>query len=109
MIIRLYLDVTGVKKMAEGLRQIVELPDPIREIQNLHYRQTAIQGGKMRVPLGVACMIYESRPNVTADADGLCLKSGNTVILMGGSVVFYSNKAIIHCIHNGLRKVGLPV
>jgi len=105
---RLTLTEKSVKAMAEGLRQIAALPDPIGEISGLCYRPSGIQVGKMRVPLGVIGIIYESRPNVTADAAGLCLKSGNAAILRGGSEAIYSNQAIAACIHDGLRAAGLP-
>ena len=94
--------------MAEGLRQIATLPDPIGVISDLAYRPSGIQVGKMRVPLGVIGIIYESRPNVTADAAGLCLKSGNAVILRGGSEAIHSNQAIALCIKHGLEVAGLP-
>ncbi|MEQ1814095.1 MAG: glutamate-5-semialdehyde dehydrogenase, partial [Candidatus Nitrotoga sp.] len=93
---------------AEGLRQIASLPDLIGEISELKFRPSGIQVGKMRVPLGVIGIIYESRPNVTADAAGLCLKSGNAAILRGGSEAFYSNQAIAACVHQGLQQAGLP-
>ena len=94
--------------MAEGLRQIAALPDPVGEVTDMNYRPSGIQVGKMRVPLGVIGIIYESRPNVTADAAGLCLKSGNAAILRGGSEAQYSNQAIATCIHEGLKAAGLP-
>ena len=94
--------------MAEGLLQIARLPDLIGEISDLKYRPSGIQVGKMRVPLGVIGIIYESRPNVTADAAGLCLKSGNAAILRGGSEAIHSNQAIAACVHAGLRIAGLP-
>ena len=94
--------------MAEGLRQIAALPDPIGGISDMNYRPSGIQVGKMRVPLGVIGIIYESRPNVTADAAGLCLKSGNAAILRGGSEAIHSNQAIAACVHQGLREAGLP-
>ena len=94
--------------MAEGLEQIAALPDPVGEITDLKYRPTGIQVGKMRVPLGVVGIVYESRPNVTADAAGLCLKSGNAAILRGGSEAIHSNAAIAACVHEGLRAAGLP-
>jgi glutamate-5-semialdehyde dehydrogenase len=94
--------------MAEGLLQIAQLPDPIGEIGGMSYRPSGIQVGKMRVPLGVIGIIYESRPNVTADAAGLCLKSGNAAILRGGSEAIHSNHAIAACVHVGLRAAGLP-
>ena len=94
--------------MVEGIRQIVALPDPIGEIFDLKYRPTGIQVGRMRVPLGVIGIIYESRPNVTADAAALCLKSGNATVLRGGSEAFHSNQAIVACIHQGITKFDLP-
>ena len=105
---RLTLTDLSVHSMAEGLRQIAALPDLIGEISDLKYRPSGIQVGKMRVPLGVIGIIYESRPNVTADAAGLCLKSGNAAILRGGSEAIYSNQAIAACVHQGLREAGLP-
>ena len=105
---RLELNPERVQAMAEGLRQIASLPDPVGEISNMSYRPSGIQVGKMRVPLGVIGIIYESRPNVTADAAGLCLKSGNATILRGGSEAFHSNQAIAACIHKALAEVGLP-
>jgi glutamate-5-semialdehyde dehydrogenase len=105
---RLTLTEKTVQSMAEGLRQIAALPDPIGEISDMKYRPSGIQVGKMRVPLGVIGIIYESRPNVTADAAGLCLKSGNAAILRGGSEAIHSNQAIAACVHQGLREAGLP-
>jgi glutamate-5-semialdehyde dehydrogenase len=105
---RLELNDERITGMAEGLRQIATLPDPVGEITNLAYRPSGIQVGKMRVPLGVIGIIYESRPNVTADAAGLCLKSGNAAILRGGSEAIHSNQAIAACIHRGLQQAGLP-
>ena len=105
---RLTLTPRTVASMAEGLEQIVALPDPIGEISELRYRPTGIQVGMMRVPLGVVGIIYESRPNVTADAAGLCLKAGNATILRGGSEAIRSNTAIAACVHEGLRAAGLP-
>ncbi len=93
--------------MVEGLRQIVALPDPVGQITDLVYRPTGIQVGRMRVPLGVIGIIYESRPNVTADAAGLCLKSGNASILRGGSEALKSNLAIARCLSEGLSAAGL--
>jgi glutamate-5-semialdehyde dehydrogenase len=90
------------------LEQIAALPDPIGEISDMTYRPSGIQLGKMRVPLGVVGIIYESRPNVTADAAALCLKSGNATILRGGSEAIHSNQAIAECIHQGLAETGLP-
>ena len=105
---RLTLTDARVEAMAEGLEQIAALPDPIGEVTGMTYRPSGIQLGKMRVPLGVIGIIYESRPNVTADAAGLCLKSGNATILRGGSEAIYSNQAIALCIHKGLQRAGLP-
>jgi len=105
---RLELNPERIAAMAEGLRQIVALPDPVGEVTDMNYRPSGIQVGKMRVPLGVIGIIYESRPNVTADAAGLCLKSGNAAILRGGSEAQYSNQAIAACIHEGLKAAGLP-
>jgi glutamate-5-semialdehyde dehydrogenase len=108
MIDRLTLSHPAIATMANGLRQIAQLPDPIGEITDLKYRPSGIRVGKMRVPLGVVGIIYESRPNVTADAAGLCLKSGNACILRGGSEALHSNLAIAACIREGLRSAGLP-
>jgi glutamate-5-semialdehyde dehydrogenase len=94
--------------MAEGLREIAKLADPVGEITGLAYRPSGIQVGRMRVPLGVIAIIYESRPNVTADAGGLCLKSGNACILRGGSEALKSNLAIAACLAHGLKSAGLP-
>jgi glutamate-5-semialdehyde dehydrogenase len=105
---RLTLTEKTIQGMAEGLRQIAALPDPIGEISDMKYRPSGIQVGKMRVPLGVIGIIYESRPNVTADAAGLCLKSGNAAILRGGSEAIHSNQAIAACVYQGLREAGLP-
>ena len=106
---RLELTDARIDAMAEGLRQIAGLKDPVGEISNLSYQPSGIQVGRMRVPLGVIGIIYESRPNVTADAAGLCLKSGNACILRGGSEALHSNQAIAACIRTGLQSVGLPV
>lgn len=108
MLDRLALTDAGIESMAEGLRQIATLSDPIGEITDMSYRPSGIQIGKMRVPLGVIGIIYESRPNVTADAAGLCLKSGNATILRGGSEAVHSNQAIAECIREGLAASGLP-
>ena len=105
---RLKLTAKGVEEMAEGLRQIARLPDPVGEVTDLRYRPSGIQVGRMRVPLGVVGIIYESRPDVTADAGGLCLKSGNAAILRGGSEAMHSNQAIAACIAAGLKAAGLP-
>ena len=104
------LELTGprIESMAQGLGQVAALADPIGEMTDLNYRPSGIQVGRMRVPLGVVGIIYESRPNVTADAAGLCLKSGNATILRGGSEAIHSNQAIAACIHQGLEKAGLP-
>ena len=105
---RLTLTDKTILGMAEGLRQIAALPDLIGEISDMKYRPSGIQVGKMRVPLGVIGIIYESRPNVTADAAGLCIKSGNAAILRGGSESIHSNQAIAACVHAGLKAAGLP-
>ena len=105
---RLTLTPKSVSAMAEGLRQIAQLPDPVGEISGMSYRPSGIQVGRMRVPLGVIGIIYEARPNVTADAAGLCLKSGNAAILRGGSEAIHSNQAIGACVHEGLKAAGLP-
>jgi glutamate-5-semialdehyde dehydrogenase len=105
---RLELNGARIQSMADGLRQIARLPDPVGEITDLNYRPSGIQVGRMRVPLGVIGIIYESRPNVTADAAGLCLKSGNASILRGGSEAIHSNRAIAVCIQAGLKAAGLP-
>ncbi len=105
---RLELTSERIAGMAEGLRQIASLPDPVGAMTDMDFRPSGIQVGKMRVPLGVIGIIYESRPNVTADAAGLCLKSGNASILRGGSEAIHSNQAIATCIHEGLEKAGLP-
>jgi len=94
--------------MIEGLRQVASLPDPIGEITDMTYRPSGIQVGRMRVPLGVIGIIYESRPNVTVEAASLCLKSGNATILRGGSEAIHSNQAIAACLAKGLKESGLP-
>ncbi|MFQ3245967.1 MAG: glutamate-5-semialdehyde dehydrogenase [Arenicella sp.] len=106
---RLVLSDAGIAAMAEGCRQVAALPDPIGEVSDMSYRPSGIQVGKMRVPLGVIGIIYESRPNVTIDAAILCLKSGNATILRGGSEAIHSNMAIAQCIADGLAEVGLPL
>ena len=108
LIDRLTLTSKSIAAMAEGLRQVSQLPDPVGELTHLRTRPSGIQVGKMRVPLGVIGIIYESRPNVTADAAGLCLKSGNAVILRGGSEAARSNQAIAGCIAAGLKAAKLP-
>ena len=105
---RLELSARGVQAMAQGLREIAAQPDPVGEISDLKYRPSGIQVGRMRVPLGVIGIIYESRPNVTADAAALCLKAGNAAILRGGSEALQSNQAIAACIQQGLAATGLP-
>ena len=105
---RLELTPARIEAMADGLKQVAGLPDPIGEVSGMNQRPTGIQVGRMRVPLGVVGIIYESRPNVTADAAGLCVKSGNAAILRGGSEAIHSNLAIADCIHEGLREAGLP-
>jgi glutamate-5-semialdehyde dehydrogenase len=105
---RLRLKPATITAMAEALRQIAALPDPVGELSDLKYRPTGIQVGRMRVPLGVVGIVYESRPNVTADASALCLKSGNACILRGGSEAFRSNQAIATCVREGLRLSDLP-
>lgn len=108
LIDRLTLTPKTIASMAEGLRQIAALPDPVGEITDLKYRPSGIQVGRMRVPLGVIGIIYEARPNVTADAAGLCVKAGNAVILRGGSEALHSNQAIAACVREGLAAAGLP-
>ncbi|MCJ1881504.1 MULTISPECIES: glutamate-5-semialdehyde dehydrogenase [Pseudomonas] len=108
MLDRLALTPARIDDMIEGLRQVATLPDPIGEIRDMRYVPSGIQLGKMRVPLGVVGIIYESRPNVTIDAASLCLKSGNATILRGGSEAIHSNQAIAACIQTGLAKAGLP-
>lgn len=108
MLDRLALTPARIDDMIEGLRQVATLPDPIGEIRDMRYVPSGIQIGKMRVPLGVVGIIYESRPNVTIDAASLCLKSGNATILRGGSEAIHSNQAIARCIQQGLAKAGLP-
>jgi len=105
---RLLLNGDRVEAMAEGLEQIAALPDPVGAIDALRYRPSGIQVGHMRVPLGVIGIIYESRPNVTADAAGLCLKSGNAAILRGGSEAIHSNRVIAACMRRALLEAGLP-
>ncbi len=108
LIDRLTLTPKGVASMVDGLLQITALADPIGEISDLNYRPSGIQVGKMRVPLGVVGIIYEARPNVTADAAGLCIKAGNAAILRGGSEAIHCNQAIATCVKEGLRAAGLP-
>ena len=105
---RLELNPERIAAMIEGLHQVADLPDPVGDITELQDRPSGIKLGKMRVPLGVVGIIYESRPNVTVDAASLCLKSGNATILRGGSEAIHSNQAIAACISRGLAAVGLP-
>ncbi len=105
---RLALTDAVIESMASGLEQIVALPDPVGEILDMRFRPTGIQVGRMRVPLGVIGIVYESRPNVTIDAAGLCIKSGNATILRGGSEAIHSNQALAALIREGLRDAGLP-
>ncbi len=105
---RLTLTEKSIEAMAEGLEQVATLPDPVGEVTDLKRRPSGIQVGKMRVPLGVVGIIYEARPNVTADAAALCLKSGNAAILRGGKEAIRSNQAIAACVKQGLAAVGLP-
>ena len=104
---RLMLNPERISDIVEGLEQVASLPDPIGEITDLKYRPSGIQVGKMRVPIGVMGMIYESRPNVTIDAAVLCLKSGNAVILRGSSDAINSNRALYKCIKDGLTEAGI--
>ncbi|KMM86994.1 glutamate-5-semialdehyde dehydrogenase [Pseudomonas taetrolens] len=108
MLERLTLTPARIDSMIVGLRQVASLPDPVGAIRDMSYRPSGIQVGKMRVPLGVVGIIYESRPNVTIDAASLCLKSGNATILRGGSEAIHSNRAIAACIQQGLAEAGLP-
>jgi glutamate-5-semialdehyde dehydrogenase len=105
---RLALTTKSIAAMADGLAEIAALADPVGEVTELRCRPSGIQVGRMRVPLGVVGIIYESRPNVTADAAGLCLKAGNATILRGGSEALRSNQAIAACVHHGLRDAGVP-
>lgn len=108
MLDRLALTPARIDAMIEGLHQVTALPDPVGSITDMDYRPSGIQLGKMRVPLGVIGIIYESRPNVTIEAASLCLKSGNAVILRGGSEAIHSNNALARCIQQGLKVAGLP-
>ncbi len=108
MLDRLTLSEKSILTMAEGLQQIANLADPIGEMSNFKYRPSGIQIGQMRVPLGVIGIIYEARPNVTVDAAGLCIKSGNACILRGGSEAIHCNQALAKLVHEGLEKAGLP-
>jgi glutamate-5-semialdehyde dehydrogenase len=108
MLDRLELTPKRIDGVIEGLRQVAALTDPIGEISDLRYMPSGIQVGRMRVPLGVVGIIYESRPNVTVEAASLCLKSGNATLLRGGSEALHSNQALAACIASGLRAAGLP-
>ena len=108
MLDRLMLTEKSINTMVEGLQQIANLADPIGEMSNFKYRPSGIQIGQMRVPLGVIGIIYEARPNVTVDAAGLCIKSGNACILRGGSEAIHCNQALAKLVHEGLQKAGLP-
>ncbi len=108
LIDRLTMTAQSIVAMADGLRQVASLPDPIGAVSELRQQPSGIRVGRMRVPLGVIAIIYESRPNVTADAAGLCLKSGNATILRGGSEAIHSNQAIAECVRQGLASAGLP-
>jgi glutamate-5-semialdehyde dehydrogenase len=108
MLDRLTISAKSIEAMAQGLEQVAALPDPIGEISDMKYRPTGIQVGKMRVPLGVVGIIYEARPNVTADAAALCLKSGNAAILRGGKEALRCNQAIAASVRAGLKAAGLP-
>lgn len=109
MLDRLALTPSRIDGMLEGLRQVAALQDPVAEVTGMRYRPSGIQVGRMRVPLGVIGIIYESRPNVTCEAASLCLKSGNAAILRGGSEAIHSNQAIARCIRTGLEAAQLPV
>ncbi|MBF0143919.1 MAG: glutamate-5-semialdehyde dehydrogenase [Magnetococcales bacterium] len=108
LIDRLRLTELRIREMAAGIRQVIALPDPVGAIENLSRRPNGMQVGRMRTPIGVIGIIYESRPNVTADAAALCVKSGNAVILRGGSEAYHSNRAIATCLAAGLAEAGLP-
>jgi glutamate-5-semialdehyde dehydrogenase len=105
---RLALTPKGIEAMAAGLEQIAALPDPVGEISDLRFQPSGIQVGRMRVPLGVIGIVYESRPNVTIDAAGLCIKSGNATILRGGSEAIHSNRALAALVREGLEAAGMP-
>ncbi|MBR7784506.1 gamma-glutamyl-phosphate reductase, partial [Undibacterium sp. LFS511W] len=105
---RLTLSDQAITTMATGLEQMIALPDPVGEISDMKFRPSGIQVGKMRVPLGVIGIIYEARPNVTVDAAGLCIKSGNATILRGGSEAIHCNRALASLVMEGLSGAGLP-
>lgn len=105
---RLRLTPSRIEAMVRGLEEVIALPDPVGAITDLEMRPSGIQVGRMRIPLGVICIIYESRPNVTVDAGGLCIKSGNAPILKGGKEAFHSNNALVALMRESLAEVGLP-
>lgn len=106
---RLTLDAAGVAKLAAAVREVAEQPDPLGALEDEHVRPNGLRVGRMRIPLGVIAMIYESRPNVTADAAALCLKAGNAVVLRGGSEALHSNRAIADALREGLASTAVPV
>jgi len=108
MLDRLALDPPRIRAMADGLREVADLPDPVGEVTGMWRRPNGLLVGRMRIPLGVIGIVYEARPNVTADAAGLCLKSGNAVILRGGKEALHSNLAIGRVLSNELERLGLP-
>jgi glutamate-5-semialdehyde dehydrogenase len=108
MLDRLRLTEARIEAMAQGLREVAALPDPVGELTEVRSRPSGIRVGRMRIPLGLVAIIYESRPNVTADAAGLCLKSGNAVLLRGGSEAFHSNHAIAQLLQGAAVEAGLP-
>jgi len=108
MMDRLRMTPAVIQAMAKGLREVARLPDPVGEIVKMWRRPNGLTVGRMRIPIGVIGIIYESRPNVTADAAGLCLKSGNAIILRGGSEAFHSNQAIVHILQKALNKADVP-
>lgn len=105
---RLKLTPERIKGMAKGIEDLIALPDPVGEVVRMWTRPNGLRVGRMRIPLGVIAIIYESRPNVTSDAASLCFKSGNAVILRGGSEAFHSNRAIVEALKEGLKEAGLP-
>ena len=108
MMDRLRMTPAVIQAMAKGLREVSRLPDPVGEIVKMWRRPNGLTVGRMRIPIGVIGIIYESRPNVTADAAGLCLKSGNAIILRGGSEAFHSNQAIVRILQKALNKADVP-
>jgi glutamate-5-semialdehyde dehydrogenase len=108
MLDRLTLDPSRIRAMADGLREVADLPDPVGEVTGMWRRPNGLQVGRMRIPLGVIGIVYEARPNVTADAGGLCLKSGNAVILRGGKEALHSNLAIGRVLRSEMARKGLP-